>query len=128
MLIPVSIFSCRQISALEAAVRYLRENKGMRFCEISGMLGRDPRTVWATYSNAVKKSGKRFYRIEQGHLIPSSAFLDRRRSFLECLVIYLKNTLELSNKEISETLNRDPRTISTIFHRAVKKQVRITQP
>ncbi len=125
VLIPVSIFSSRKTSPLEAAVRYLKENKGMRFCEISKALGRDQRTIWATYSNATKKSGQRFFRIEQSHLVSSDIFLDRRKSFLECLVSCMKNGMELSNKEISTLLNRNPKTISTVFHRSVKKQVRI---
>ena len=121
--LPVAIFSTRRISALEAAVRYLRENKGFKFSEIGQLLGRDQRTIWVTYNNAAKKSNKRFYRIEESMLLPSSIFLDRRKSFLECLVVHLKNTLRLSNKEISEVLQRDPRTIGTVYDRAVRKQV-----
>jgi DNA-directed RNA polymerase specialized sigma24 family protein len=125
--LPVSVFSCRKTSPLESAVRFLRENRGMRFCDIGRALGRDARTVWSTYHNAVRKS-ERFHRIESSHLVPSTIFLDRRKSFLESLVIHMRGSLGMGNKEISETLNRDQRTISTVYHRAVKKQVRITIP
>ena len=122
VLLPVAIFAQRRMGCLEAAVRFLKENKGLRFSEIAAALGRDQRTIWATYRKATAKA-ERFHQLEQGMLLSTSIFLDRRKSFLECLVVYVRNTYRLSNKETSELLQRDPRTIATVYDRAVRKQV-----
>lgn len=128
VLIPISVFSGRQMSCLESAVRYLKENRGMKFCEIGRALGRDQRTVWASYRNAVSKSGRSLQRLGQSSLVSSKIFLDRRKSFLECLVSHMRKEMGMRNMEISEALCRDQRTVSTVFHRSVKKQVRMRMP
>ena len=53
--------------------------------------------------------------------VPVSIFRDRTLSVLEALVLYLKNT-GLTFKEISLHLNRDQRTIWTVYNRAKKKK------
>jgi len=54
--IPVSIFS-EKFSAYESIVKYLKEELGLKFSEIAGILKRDQRTVWTIYSRAEEKSG-----------------------------------------------------------------------
>ncbi|MBI2109821.1 sigma-70 region 4 domain-containing protein [Candidatus Woesearchaeota archaeon] len=53
--------------------------------------------------------------------IPSSIFKDRRLKVLEVLVEYMKENLNLSYKEIAVLLNRNERTIWTVYNRAKKK-------
>ena len=59
--------------------------------------------------------------IELDILLPSSIFYDRRLSFLESIVVYLKEVHKLSYHEIALQTNRDERNIWTIYQRAVKK-------
>ena len=54
--------------------------------------------------------------------IPLSIFNNRGFSFMESIVFYMKNSLDMSYHEIAESLNRDDRTIWTIYNRAIKKR------
>ena len=53
--------------------------------------------------------------------IPSSIFTDRSVSVLEAMVRYLKEKKNLTYHEIAVLLNRDDRTIWTVYQRAKKK-------
>ena len=55
-------------------------------------------------------------------LIPTTIFCDRSLSFLESLVEYLKEQLQLTFHEISVLTNRDERNIWTLYDRARKKR------
>ena len=54
--------------------------------------------------------------------IPSNIFRDRTLSVLEIMVEYLKEEINLSYHEIAVLLNRDDRTIWTVYNRAKKKR------
>lgn len=51
-------------------------------------------------------------------LIPTSIFTDRTLKVLEALVEYLKESKQLTYHQIAALLNRDDRTIWTVYHRA----------
>ena len=53
--IPVSVFTDRKSSVLGAIVRYLKNNFNLRYSEISSLINRDERNVWAVYNKARKK-------------------------------------------------------------------------
>jgi len=52
-----------------------------------------------------------------------SILKDRNLSVLENIVSYLKDTLGFRYHQIAVMLNRDDRTIWTVYHRAKKKAV-----
>ncbi len=54
--------------------------------------------------------------------IPLSIFNNRDFSFMESIVFYMKKNLDMSYHEIADSLNRDDRTIWTIYNRALKKK------
>jgi hypothetical protein len=54
--------------------------------------------------------------------IPSFVFRDRSVAVLECLVEYLKDERKLSFHEIAVLLNRNDRTVWTVYTRAKKKR------
>ena len=56
-------------------------------------------------------------------LIPSSVFKDRSVSVLEVLVEYLKDKKNLSFHQIAMLLNRNDRTIWTVYNRTKRKGV-----
>lgn len=116
--VPLSIFS--KLSPLEALVKYLKENLGLRFHEIASNLNRDDRSIWRTYQQAKSKSIASFKLKEDEMLIPISIFKNRNLSVLENLVIYLKS-LNVSVKEISFLINKNISTIWTAYNRAKKK-------
>lgn len=53
--IPVEILQDRDVSALEAIVRYLKEQEGWTYSQIARTLNRDDRTIWTTYNRTLKK-------------------------------------------------------------------------
>lgn len=63
------------------------------------------------------------YKIHENEVvnIPSSIFKDRRLKVLEAIVEYMKENLNLSYKEIAVLLNRNERTIWTVYNRVRKK-------
>ncbi|MCX6707807.1 MAG: hypothetical protein NT001_06775, partial [Candidatus Woesearchaeota archaeon] len=54
--------------------------------------------------------------------IPSMIFRDRTVKVLEAMVEYMKNELGLTYHDIAKLLNRDDRTIWTVYSRAKKKR------
>ena len=54
--------------------------------------------------------------------IPSRIFKDRSVSVLEAIVEYMKDDLDLTLHDIAQLLNRDDRTIWTVFSRTKKKR------
>lgn len=64
-------------------------------------------------------------RISDGIIkIPTYLFRDRSVAVLEALVEYLKDVEKLSYHEIAVMLNRNDRTIWTVYNRAKKKRKR----
>ena len=53
--------------------------------------------------------------------IPLSLFSNRKLGVLEVTVKYLKENNNLPNSEIAKILNRDERTISSTYNKAIKK-------
>ncbi|MEM2018117.1 MAG: hypothetical protein QW585_02805 [Candidatus Pacearchaeota archaeon] len=117
--IPVSIFT-ENLGALEAVVKYMKEELKMNYSEIAKRLNRDERTIWVTYRNALKKKKEKLDVKATKFFVPISIFADRRLSILESLVRYLKEK-NLTYAEIAKLLNRDQRNIWTINSRARKK-------
>ncbi len=120
-LIPISLFQNRKLGSLQVLVKYLKENLGFNFSSISKLLNRDQRTIWSSYNNANKKFMDLIILKDISIKIPISKFTNRKLSTLEVIVNYLRFDLELSNVEISRLLNRDSRTIYTVYTRIKEK-------
>jgi len=58
---------------------------------------------------------------QRKELVPVNIFNNNKLSALESIVKYLKENINLSNKEIARLLNRDSRTIWSTNHNAAKK-------
>lgn len=54
--------------------------------------------------------------------VPTSVFRDRSLSVLEVVVEYLKEHHNLTYHQIAKLLNRDDRTIWTVYNRAKRKR------
>jgi|GEM_PF-2042048 len=114
--IPISIFSS-PLGALEAVVKYMKENLQLTYKEISDLLYRDQRTVWTAYHKSREKMPEPI-KVE-GEMIKTSIF-NNKMTILESVISSLKQK-KLRNKEIAEILNRDERNIWTIYNNAIKK-------
>lgn len=117
-LVPAYIFS-GNLSPAEALSKFLKENLGMDYSEISEVIGRDKKSVWANYKRAAKKMPWKF-EIEEGISIPLSAF-KKELSMLEGIVAYLKDSKKMKGAEIAKLLNKSPANIWTIHQRALRK-------
>ncbi len=76
-----------------------------------------------TYRNARKKLEQRFVIDEiPAYSIPVSILKDRKLSVLENITAYFKDTFGLTYHKIALLLNRNDRTIWTVYQRAKKKR------
>ena len=119
--IPISVFKNDYLSALEIIVKYLRENSQFSYKQIASLTNRNEIALAVTYRNAKKKLEARFVEETSPYDIPVLILQDRRLSVLENIVSYLKDTFELTYHQIAVMLNRNDRTIWTVYQRAKKK-------
>jgi hypothetical protein len=120
--IPISIFNNNYLSILEAVSKFLKENIGLKYCQIALMLNRNDRTIWSAYNNAKRKMNSDFLLYDSNYKVPLEIFRDRKLSVLEAVVEYLKDEFGLKFCKIAALLNRNDRTIWTVFQRAKKKR------
>ena len=115
--IPISIFGTR-LSPLQALVRYCHEHLDLTFSQIARTLGRDPRTIGNTYRSAIPQIQ---LPIAPRYTLPINILADRSRSILEHVCLYLKDTYGLKFCQIARIINRDERTVWTVYRRAKRK-------
>jgi len=122
--LPISLFSNPYLSAFETIVRYLKETTGLSYREISKLLNRNERTIWGTYNSSKKKmnSSLNTENNDDSLFIPDVMFTERSLSVLENLIEYLKDNFNLRYCKIASLLNRNDRTIWTVYKRAKRKR------
>ena len=126
VLLPSSIF-VPKLGCLEAVVKYLKENLSLEFKDIAAKLQKSEANVRISYTNAKKKFSKKFQTIrvtdkpkqvsEKILFVPLNIFVSKL-SMLEALVKFLKDDQGLKFSEIAKLLNRDQRTIWTVYNRS----------
>ena len=124
VLLPLSIFQNDVLSGLEAVTKYLRENSSLRCCEIAKLLNRSQKTIWDAYQSSQQKMQKQFAFASAGHgtSIPSQVLCDRSVGVLESIVEFLRDELNLRYCTIALLVNRNQRTVWTVYQRAKKKR------
>ena len=121
--VPISVFNNDHLSSLENIVKYLRENLLLSFKQIADLTNRNNVALAVTYRNAKRKLAEKFVVTEiSPYSIPVSILKDRKLSVLENIAAYLKDTFGLTYHAIAVLLNRDDRTIWTVYQRAKKKR------
>ena len=119
--IPLSIFDNERLTVFEAVIKFLREGKKLTYGQIGALLGREVTTISTTYCRAKIKMKEGLVG-EGGAIIPFDAFRKNKTySPLEAVVHYLHIEKKYPFKDIARALNRDKRTIWTIYQRAKKK-------
>jgi hypothetical protein len=119
--IPVSVFDNTALSALEAIVKYMKEDLGRNYKEIAFLLNRNYGPIAITYRNSLKKMKGRLDASSETR-IPLSIFENSKLSVLENIVKYLKEDLSLTYHEIAIIMRRDDRTIWTVYNRSLRKR------
>lgn len=121
--VPIAVFNNDYLSSLENIVKYLRENLLLSFKQIAELTNRNPIALAVTYRNARKKLAEKFVVTEiSPYSIPVSILKDRNLSVLENVVSYIKDTFGLTYHKVAVLLNRNDRTIWTVYQRAKKKK------
>lgn len=119
---PVSIFSTRKVSGLEAVSKYLKEEAKLDFKQIAKMLNRNEVTIRTSCKRASMKHPGRLDISNYSLVIPVKLFSDRSKSVLEIIVSYLHNHYNVSLKEIARLLQRSYKTIWTVYSKSRKKK------
>ena len=119
--LPISIFNDK-LSPFETVVKFFRENKEIKFREISGLLNKDVSACWLAHQNAKRKSPKKLIYSSSKYDIPIKELHSDKLSLLELISAYLKDQFKLSFHDIGEMLHRNERTIWTAYNRALKKK------
>ena len=122
IMIPCTVF-IKKLSPLETAVKYLKENLNLEYSKVADLLGRDRKTVWQAHKNSIKKFPNSIQPNETEYNVPVSV-LKTNLSLLEAVVVYLKDQFNLSYHNIGELLQRNERTIWTVYNRAMKKNAK----
>jgi len=120
--VPISVFKNEHLSGLETIVKYLRENLLLSFKQIASLTNRNNVALAVSYRNAKAKLEAKFVVEEiSPYSLPVKILQDRNLSVLENIVSYLKDTFGLAYHKIALLLNRNDRTIWTVYQRAKKK-------
>jgi len=117
--IPVSIFN-KKLGSLESIVKYMKEELKLSNKKIGEMLNRDNRTIWSIYNKAKIKNPERL-NVKSKLFIPIDILKPRKLSVLESIVYYLKEHYKLRLHEIALYLQRNDRTIWTVYQKAKNK-------
>ncbi len=118
--IPLGIFSCGNLSALEAIAKYLHETKKMRFAKIARILCRSSKTIWTSYQKARRKMPTQLPQPSDEMCIPLTIFSDARYTILEGVILYLKEQ-GMPNNEIARRIKRSQSTVWITYERIKKK-------
>ena len=120
--IPISAFNNDYLSSLEAIVKYMRENLLLTFRQIGDLTSRNQIALAVSYRAAKKKFPGKLSDEISAYKIPVSILKNRRLSVLENIVCYLKDSFNLNYHAIATLLNRNDRTVWTVYQRARKKK------
>lgn len=123
ILLPISTFATT-LSTLEAAIRYLKEVRGLPFIAIGKLLNRHPASLTTSYRRSLIKDREPFTarQLRSSVIkIPLKIFSARKLAPLEALVWYLSDDLGLRPCDIARLLHKDQRTVWTVKNRATKK-------
>lgn len=117
--IPLTIFT-KKLSILEAVVKYLKEEINLSYHQIGIVLQRNERNIWHTYQHAKKKFPASLQTSSSKFFLPLSLF-QNNLSMLENVAVYCKDTLQLKYRTAAQLIQRNERTVWTMYQRAKKK-------
>jgi hypothetical protein len=117
---PITILN-KKLGVTESIVRYLKDELGWNYKEISSITHRNEAVVGVMYRNSLKKYHGKLTINETNTHIPFTIFSKQFTAF-ESIILYLKEKEELRYSEIAKITGRDQRTIWTIYNRAIKKR------
>lgn len=119
--IPITLFK-HDISPSGLIIKYLKENLGFDIPRIAKQLKRNPGAILNSYNHVNEKYPNGLFAQTTNINIPLEILSNRSYSILENITIYLKEIKDLKINNIASLLNKNPKTISTVYRRARKKR------
>ncbi|KHO45159.1 MAG: hypothetical protein QS99_C0017G0043 [archaeon GW2011_AR4] len=119
VIVPLAVFSIRELPPLQALATFLHENKGLKYSAIAPLVGRDQRNIAAACKSARDRWQRRLPDASP-IMIPLSALAPSSLPLLEAIVVHLKDTLGMNYHDIAIALARDDRTVWTAYNRSQK--------
>lgn len=119
--IPITLFKY-SLSPSELIIKYLKENLNLTTPKIAKLLNRNSGAILNSYNNANKKYPSGLFAKETNIQIPIDILANRNYSILENITIFLKEIKDLRIKDIASHLNKNPKTISTVYRRVKNKR------
>lgn len=119
--IDAAAFSIDALSPTEVLVKYLREKKFNKFSDIARFLKRSQNTIQTTYNNAQKKHPKVLSFSNSNINVPLSIFSNKKFTIFESLVRYLRDSKNMTNRDIAHILKKSNKTIWTVYNRSKLK-------
>ncbi|MBL7055569.1 hypothetical protein ISS07_01510 [Candidatus Woesearchaeota archaeon] len=113
--IPADIFS-EDLSTTKSVVKFLKENYSLSISKISSLLKKEYASIWNSYSSS--KASKLEFSSDK--LIPVSA-LKPHLGMSSSIILFLKDSLNISYHDIALLMQRDERTVWTTYKNAKEK-------
>jgi len=117
--LPITIFN-KKLSSYESIVKYMKENLNFTSKQVSEILNKNQGSVSNTYRNSKIKHPETFKTNISSISIPFSAFYKELTTF-ESVVYHLKENHNLNYRKVASLLERNERTIWTIYQKAKNK-------
>jgi DNA-binding CsgD family transcriptional regulator len=114
-IIPISIFHNENLTPFEAIVKYFKEEETLSLTKISQILNKSSQTIWFTYHAALQKMPDRL-EIEPCQALPIRIFQNTKNTIAGAVVAELRRS-GMRYCDIARALNRDERTVWTIYSR-----------
>ncbi|HOI18775.1 MAG TPA: hypothetical protein PLX15_02840 [Candidatus Woesearchaeota archaeon] len=118
-LIPISVFSNKS-APLQSLIRYLKEIKKVKNCDIAKTINRSQKTIYSSYIQSKDYS----FNVNKNDSIkiPLLELANSNSTISENLIYFLKSKENLKTVEIAIILKRSPSCISQIHKRSIKKR------
>jgi hypothetical protein len=120
LFLPTEIF-IRDLGALEAICKYLKDDIGLSSPLISQLIHRSVSTVDVSYAKAKQKVPGNFVLKESVYTVPLSIFSFSKLGVQEALVCYLKEHFNLQFNQIADILHRNYQTVRTAYLKGTEK-------
>lgn len=119
--IPITLFKY-EIPPSGLIIKYLKENLNFSVQKIAKLLKRNPGAIFNSYNHVNEKHPNGLFAQTTNLTIPIEILSNRSYSILENITIYLKDIKDLKIKDIANLLNKNPKTISTVYRRGRQKR------
>ncbi len=117
VLLPVSIFRNRRLTALASVIMYLKK-KSMKFSEIAELLNRDQRNIWAIYSRAVNQ------KLQHPQI---KSVKKEKRKMVPVENSKIMRVLKLVSAELKKGYSKEKEIASTLLIRVIRKEYRTSK-